>query len=173
MKQQNQAMLMLLAVTSASVSAYGFDFYEPVQPPWSFQVMVHRGMMHQAPEYARPALERVEDYLQAIEWGIDLIQTDHPLRVIRAVEMANLPENNQSLPIDKHRDQLDLSGAVIVTRSGELENAERVAAEVLVEEMEKRTGIRLATTTAWPENQTVIAIASTREAPAWGRARQC
>jgi len=31
--------------------------------------------------------ERVEDYLQAIEWGIDLIQTDHPLRVMRAIEL--------------------------------------------------------------------------------------
>lgn len=31
--------------------------------------------------------ERVEDYLQAIRWGIDVIQTDHPLRVFRAVEL--------------------------------------------------------------------------------------
>lgn len=31
--------------------------------------------------------ERVEDYLQAMEWGIDLIQTDHPLRVMRAIEL--------------------------------------------------------------------------------------
>ncbi|MCP4641490.1 MAG: glycerophosphodiester phosphodiesterase family protein [bacterium] len=31
--------------------------------------------------------ENVDDYLQAIEWGIDLIQTDHPLRVIRAAEI--------------------------------------------------------------------------------------
>ncbi|MEO7678744.1 MAG: glycerophosphodiester phosphodiesterase family protein, partial [Verrucomicrobiota bacterium] len=31
--------------------------------------------------------ERVEDYLQAIGWGIDLIQTDHPLRVMRAIEI--------------------------------------------------------------------------------------
>jgi len=31
--------------------------------------------------------ERVEDYLQAIDWGIDLIQTDHPLRVLRAIEL--------------------------------------------------------------------------------------
>jgi glycerophosphoryl diester phosphodiesterase len=114
--------------------------------------------------------ERVKDYLQAIEWGIDLIQTDHPLRVIRAVEMANMSESSRSLPIGKYRDQLDLSSAVIVTRSGELENAERAAAEVLVEEMEKRTGIHLATTSAWPDNKTVIAIASTREASAWGRA---
>ncbi len=31
--------------------------------------------------------ERVEDYLQAMEWGIDVIQTDHPLRVMRAIEL--------------------------------------------------------------------------------------
>jgi len=31
--------------------------------------------------------ERVADYVQAIEWGIDLIQTDHPLRVMRAMEI--------------------------------------------------------------------------------------
>lgn len=33
--------------------------------------------------------ERVEDYLQAIRWGIDVIQTDHPLRVMRAIELAS------------------------------------------------------------------------------------
>ena len=31
--------------------------------------------------------ETVEDYRQAIGWGIDVIQTDHPLRVLRAVEL--------------------------------------------------------------------------------------
>jgi hypothetical protein len=31
--------------------------------------------------------ERVKDYLQAMRWGIDGIQTDHPLRVFRAIEM--------------------------------------------------------------------------------------
>jgi len=32
--------------------------------------------------------ERIEDYRQAIDWGIDVIQTDHPLRVMRAIELA-------------------------------------------------------------------------------------
>ena len=32
--------------------------------------------------------EHVEDYRQAISWGIDLIQTDHPLRVMRAIELT-------------------------------------------------------------------------------------
>jgi glycerophosphoryl diester phosphodiesterase len=31
--------------------------------------------------------ERIEDYQQAMDWGIDLIQTDHPLRVMRAIEL--------------------------------------------------------------------------------------
>jgi glycerophosphoryl diester phosphodiesterase len=39
------------------------------------------------------AHERIEDYQQAIDWGIDLIQTDHPLRLLRAIELhaAKLP----------------------------------------------------------------------------------
>lgn len=31
--------------------------------------------------------ELVEEYLKAIDWGIDLIQTDHPMRVLRAIEL--------------------------------------------------------------------------------------
>ncbi len=31
--------------------------------------------------------ENVRDYLQAIDWGIDVIQTDHPARVWRAIEL--------------------------------------------------------------------------------------
>ena len=30
--------------------------------------------------------ERVEEYQKAMDWGIDLIQTDHPLRLFRAIE---------------------------------------------------------------------------------------
>ncbi|HVY70248.1 MAG TPA: glycerophosphodiester phosphodiesterase family protein [Verrucomicrobiae bacterium] len=33
------------------------------------------------------AHERIEDYQQAMDWGIDLIQTDFPLRVLRAIEL--------------------------------------------------------------------------------------
>jgi Glycosyl hydrolase family 20, domain 2 len=67
-------------------------------------------------------------------------------------------------------DQLDVSGAVVVTRPGQLPNAEQAAADVLVEELEARTGIRLATTTEWPSGKPVIAITSTPGVPAWGRA---
>ena len=31
--------------------------------------------------------ETVEQYHKAIHWGIDCIQTDHPLRVLRAIEL--------------------------------------------------------------------------------------
>ena len=31
--------------------------------------------------------ERIEDYQQAMDWGIDLIQTDYPLRLMRAIEL--------------------------------------------------------------------------------------
>ena len=35
------------------------------------------------------ANELVEQYRAAMGWGIDLIQTDHPLRILRAVELEN------------------------------------------------------------------------------------
>jgi glycerophosphoryl diester phosphodiesterase len=41
--------------------------------------------------------ESVEDYLKAMEWGIDLIQTDHPLRVLRAIELRT-----SALPLADH-----------------------------------------------------------------------
>jgi len=73
------------------------------------------------------------------------------------------------IPAAGAAEQLDLSGAVIVTRPGRLPNAEKAAATVLVEELESRTGIRLTTTTAWPSGKRVIAITSERDVPAWGR----
>jgi glycerophosphoryl diester phosphodiesterase len=32
--------------------------------------------------------ETVEQYRQAIDWGVDVIQTDHPARVLRAIELS-------------------------------------------------------------------------------------
>jgi glycerophosphoryl diester phosphodiesterase len=47
--------------------------------------------------------ERVEDYLQAIEWGIDVISTDHPLRLLRAIELwAHRPATNPA-PASVHQ----------------------------------------------------------------------
>jgi glycerophosphoryl diester phosphodiesterase len=37
--------------------------------------------------------ETVEEYRQAIGWGIDVIQTDHPLRVLRAIELESSPRH--------------------------------------------------------------------------------
>ena len=31
--------------------------------------------------------EQIIEYQKAMDWGIDLIQTDHPLRVMRAIEL--------------------------------------------------------------------------------------
>ena len=31
--------------------------------------------------------EKVEEYLKGMDWGIDVIQTNHPLRALRAVEL--------------------------------------------------------------------------------------
>ena len=36
--------------------------------------------------------ETVEDFLQAMDWGIDLIQTDRPLLLLRAIELRALQE---------------------------------------------------------------------------------
>jgi len=49
--------------------------------------------------------ERVEDHLQAIRWGIDVIQTDHPLRVFRAIElwMAEKP----AIIIERRKPRVD------------------------------------------------------------------
>ena len=33
--------------------------------------------------------ENVEQYLKAMEWGIDCIQTDYPLRVLHAIELSS------------------------------------------------------------------------------------
>jgi len=54
----------------------------------------------------------------------------------------------------------DLSRAVVVIRPGDLPKAEKTAARVLVEELEKRSGIRLPTATSRPEGKTVIVITS-------------
>ena len=48
--------------------------------------------------------ERVEDYQKAMDWGIDLIQTDHPLRVMRAIEVRMSRESSaaaSSQPAEK------------------------------------------------------------------------
>ncbi|MCU1259760.1 MAG: hypothetical protein JWO80_2645 [Bryobacterales bacterium] len=53
---------------------------------------------------------------------------------------------------------LDLSNAVIVSDAGDLPKAERTAALVLAEEVEKRTGLRLRSASQLPVGQAAIAI---------------
>jgi hypothetical protein len=62
---------------------------------------------------------------------------------------------------------IDLRNAVVVARPGPLPNAEKTAAVVLIEELEKRTGLRLATSVTWPQGKTVVAITSQARVPAW------
>lgn len=45
------------------------------------------------------AHETIADYQKAMDWGIDLIQTDHPLRVMRAIELwADRQSTNSAHP---------------------------------------------------------------------------
>ncbi len=55
---------------------------------------------------------------------------------------------------------IDLSGATVVTRAGPIPLPEKTAATVLVEEIEKRTGIRLNISTTPAAGKPAIAIAS-------------
>jgi hypothetical protein len=65
--------------------------------------------------------------------------------------------------------EINLRDAVVVTRPGELPRVEQSAATVLIEEVEKRTGIRLRSATAWPAGKVAIAITSQPNVPGWGR----
>ncbi len=67
-------------------------------------------------------------------------------------------------------DMIDLSNATIVTRAGDLSPPEQMAATVLVEEIESRTGIRLNVSTEWPASGAAIAISTTDVPPEWSRA---
>jgi glycerophosphoryl diester phosphodiesterase len=59
--------LCLLVCALLPLPVVAFEFFEPVAPPRSFQVMAHRGALSQSPENTAPALERcVED---GFEWA--------------------------------------------------------------------------------------------------------
>ena len=64
---------------------------------------------------------------------------------------------------------INLRDAVVVTRPSDLPLAEQSAATVLIEEVEKRTGIRLHRSTSWPADKVVIAISTRTNVPGWGR----
>ncbi len=65
---------------------------------------------------------------------------------------------------------VDLAGATLVIRAGQLPKAEQAAAQVLVEELEKRTGKRLPVSTAWPKDGLVVAVTSGPADAMWGHA---
>ena len=66
-------------------------------------------------------------------------------------------------------EDIQLNDAVVLSRPGKLPFAEQTAAKVLVEEVEKRTGIRLGASTKWPARKPVIAITSMQHVSEWGR----
>lgn len=57
-------------------------------------------------------------------------------------------------------ENIDLSHATVVVRNGDIPVAERTAAQVLVEEVEKRTGVRWPTSEQWPAEGAVVAVLS-------------
>src|ERR1051326_9344312 len=53
---------------------------------------------------------------------------------------------------------IDLANATVVIRPGQLPKAEQSASQVLVEELAKRIGKRLAISTSWPGSGPVVAV---------------
>ncbi|MBI3851743.1 MAG: glycerophosphodiester phosphodiesterase family protein [Verrucomicrobia bacterium] len=72
MKAKSFPVYFLALLTSTSLAA-DFKFFEPLNPPRPFQVMVHRGEAEQAPENTRPALQRcIEDLFEWAEVDVRL-----------------------------------------------------------------------------------------------------
>ena len=70
MSKRNGFLILETAVILLAVPAGAFDFFHPIQPPRTFEVMAHRGAKNQAPENTRPALQR------AIEDGFEWVEVD-------------------------------------------------------------------------------------------------
>src|SRR5881396_2904629 len=68
------------------------------------------------------------------------------------------------------QETVDLAGATIVIRGGQLPNAEQTAARMLVEELQKRIGKRLRVSTSWPRDGIVVALTSSSADAAGGHA---
>jgi glycerophosphoryl diester phosphodiesterase len=72
------ACLLFLAATGQVLPAGGFQFFEPVQPPRSLQVMAHRGGMGLAPENTARALEAsIADTVEWVEVDVRLTRDGH------------------------------------------------------------------------------------------------
>ena len=59
--------------------------------------------------------------------------------------------------------QIDLARAVVVVRPGKLPPAEKMAASILVDELAKKTAVRLAVQASWPERAEAVIAISTRD----------
>lgn len=89
----------------------------------------------------------------------------HSLAFITSV--ALLSASAQMLSAPAAAQETDIAQAVVVVRAGELEPAEATAAQVLVEEVARRTGITLSVQTAWPDSGPVIALSTGAADSGW------
>lgn len=71
----------------AAISPYGFDTNWSILSQELIDKSHKAGILVFSDSLANEH-EKVEQYLKAIEWGIDVIQTNHPLRVLRAIELT-------------------------------------------------------------------------------------
>jgi glycerophosphoryl diester phosphodiesterase len=70
----------------AAIGPYGFDTDWKILSPELIAKSHQAGILVFSD--AMGENESIENYQQAIGWGIDVIQTDHPLRVLRAIELT-------------------------------------------------------------------------------------
>jgi glycerophosphoryl diester phosphodiesterase len=70
----------------AAIAPYGFDTNWAILSPELIEKAHKAGI--QVFSDAMGFNEKVEQYQKVIGWGIDVIQTDHPLRVLRAIELT-------------------------------------------------------------------------------------
>src|SRR5262245_23340487 len=65
--------------------------------------------------------------------------------------------------------RFDLTAATAVVRENGAPDTEKTAATVLIEEAEKRTGVRWTRSVGWPESGAVVVATSTLDGVAGGR----
>ncbi|QVL34513.1 glycerophosphodiester phosphodiesterase family protein [Telmatocola sphagniphila] len=70
----------------AAISPYGFDTEWKILSKELIEKAHNTGIKIFSDSLA-PLHENVEEYLKAMNWGIDVIQTNYPLRVLRAIEL--------------------------------------------------------------------------------------
>jgi len=73
----------------------------------------------------------------------------------------------RAAPIATPPATLDLAKATVVVRPGTLPPAEQTAARILVEEVQRRTGLRWGIATEWPRRGAVVALSGGAALPGW------